>query len=103
VAHGVSSCMSGIRTAGDLVLRMQLAKSMKIDQAKKYVAEKLGVKPIDLSDSDLMAEVRSKYGLGRSFDLNKSPKGIEAKFNIARILGIKINSVDLFRTRAGLE
>ena len=83
-------------------MRMQLAKSMKIDEAKKYVAEKLGVKPIDLSDSDLMFEVRAEKGLGRSFDLNKSPKGMEAKFNIARVLGIKINSVERFRERAGI-
>jgi len=95
--------MSGIRTAGDLVLRMQLAKSMKIDDAKKYVADKLGVEPIDLSDSDRMAEIRAKNGLGRSFDLNNAPKGIEAKFNIARILGIRINSVELFKQRAGLK
>ena len=95
--------MSGIRTAGDLVLRMQLAKSMKIDEAKKYVADKLGVKPIELSDSDLMTEIRTKHGLGRSFDLNKMPKGIEAKFNIAKMLGIKINSVELFKERTGLK
>lgn len=82
---------------------MQLAKSMKIDEAKKYVAEKLECEPIELSDSDKMAEIRSKHGFGRSFDLNKSPKGIEAKFNIARVLGIKINSVELFRARAGLR
>jgi hypothetical protein len=94
--------MSGIRTAGDLVLRMQLAKSMKINDAKKYVADRLGVKPIDLSDSDRMFEIRAEHGLGRPFDLNKSPKGIEAKFNISRILGIKINSVERFREKAGL-
>lgn len=81
---------------------MQLSKSMKIDDAKKYVAEKLGVKPIELSDSDVMFEVRAENGLGRSFDLNKSPKGVEAKFNIARMLGIKINSVERFKERAGL-
>ncbi len=94
--------MSGIRTAGDLVLRMQLAKSMKIDDAKRYVADKLGVEPIDLSDSDRMFDIRADLGLGRAFDLNKAPKGIEAKFNIARVLGITINSVERFRTRAGL-
>ena len=82
---------------------MQLAKSMKIDAAKQYVADKLGVKPIDLSDSDLMTEIRTKQGLGRSFDLNKMPKGIEAKFNIARVLGLKINSVELFKERAGIK
>jgi hypothetical protein len=94
--------MSGIRTAGDLVLRMQLAKSMKIDAAKQYVAEKLGVEPIDLSDSDCMFDIRAKNGLGRSFDLNKAAKGIEAKFNIAKKLGIKINSVERFKEKTGL-
>ncbi len=101
VAHTLSSCMSGIRTAGDLVLRMQLAKSMKIDEAKKYVAEKLGVEPIDLSDSDRMFEIRKKLNLGRPFELNQAPKGIEAKINIARVLGITINSVELFKEKAG--
>ncbi len=94
--------MSGIRTAGDLVLRIQLAKSMKIDEAKKYVAEKLGVDPIDLSDSDKMYDIRADKGMGRSFDLNNFPKGIEAKFNIAKALDIKINSVERFKERAGL-
>ncbi len=94
--------MSGIRTAGDLVLRMQLAKSMKINEAKKYVAEKLGVEPIDLSDSDRMFDIRADKGMGRSFDLNNYPKGIEAKINIARALGIKINSVERFKARTGL-
>jgi len=102
VAHAVSSCMSGIRTAGDLVMRMQL-KGMKLEAAKAYVAEKLGVKPIDLSDCDLMAKVREEHGLGRSFTLNKLPKGIEAKFNIARALGITIKSVELFKARAGID
>jgi len=35
--------MCCVRTAGYLVLRMQLAEKMKIDEAKAYVAEKLGV------------------------------------------------------------
>lgn len=94
--------MSGIRTAGDLVLRMQLAKSMKIEDAKKFVAEKLGVEPVDLSDSDKMFDIRADKGLGRSFDMNNMPKGIEAKFNIAKVLGIKINSVERFKERVGL-
>ena len=84
-------------------MRMQLAKSMKIDEAKRYVADKLGVTPLDLSDSDRMFDIRKKLGLGRSFDLNRSPKGIEAKINIARELGIKINSVERFMEKTGLK
>ena len=91
--------MGGVRTAGDLVIRMQLTKSMKINDAKKYVAEKLGVQPIDLSDVAAMYEVREKLGFGRTFALGKVPKGIEAKINIARVLDIPINSVERFVAR----
>lgn len=35
--------MGGIRSAGDLVLRMQLAKSMRLPEAKNTLQEKLGV------------------------------------------------------------
>ena len=41
--HVLAAGMGGVRTAGDLVLRMQLAKKMRIDEAKAYVAEKLNV------------------------------------------------------------
>ncbi len=83
-------------------MRMQLAKSMRIDEAKRYVADKLGVEPIDLSDSDRMFDIRKTLGLGRSFDLNRSPKGIEAKINISRAIGITINSVERFKEKTGL-
>ena len=42
VAHGIISGIGGIRAAGDLVARMQVAQGMRIDQAKGYVASKLG-------------------------------------------------------------
>ena len=48
--HAICAGMGGVRTAGDLVLRMQLANKMKIDEAKAYVAEKLGVTVEDLHD-----------------------------------------------------
>jgi dimethylamine--corrinoid protein Co-methyltransferase len=35
-AHAIVSGIGGIRTAGDLVARLQLNRSMKIDAAKKY-------------------------------------------------------------------
>ena len=41
ITHAVASGMGGMRAAGDLVARMQIARGMKIDQAKKYVADKL--------------------------------------------------------------
>jgi len=48
-----------------------------------------------------MFEIRKKLNLGRPFELNQAPKGIEAKINIARVLGITINSVELFKEKAG--
>jgi len=95
--------MGGIRTAGDLVLRMQLAKSMKINEAKKYVAEKLKVQPKDLSDCYVMREIREDLDLGRPMPPDHVAKGMEAKIRIAKVLGIKINSVERFMERAGLK
>jgi hypothetical protein len=101
-AHAIVSGMGGIRTAGDLVARLQLNRSMRIDAAKKYVAERLSVSVADLADTVVMNEVREDLNLGR---VNESPgiaKGIDAKFRIAQVLGININSVDLFKKRVGL-
>jgi hypothetical protein len=101
-AHAIVSGMGGIRTAGDLVARLQLNRSMRIDAAKKYVAEQLSVSVADLADTVVMNEVREDLNLGR---VNESPgiaKGIDAKFRIAQVLGININSVDLFKKRVGL-
>jgi hypothetical protein len=94
--------MGGIRTAGDLVLRMQLSKGMKINDAKKYVADKLGVQPIDLSDCAVMREIREDLNLGRPMPPDKVAKGMEAKIRIAKTLGIKINSVERFMRMSGL-
>ena len=101
-AHAIVSGMGGIRTAGDLVARLQLNRAMRIDAAKKYVAEKLSISVSDLSDTVIMSEVREDLDLGR---VNESPgvaKGIDAKFRIAQVLGININCVDLFKKRVGL-
>jgi dimethylamine--corrinoid protein Co-methyltransferase len=101
-AHAIVSGMGGIRTAGDLVARLQLNRSMRIDAAKQYVAGKLSVSVADLADTVIMSEVREDRNIGR---VNESPgiaKGIDAKFRIAQILGININSVDLFKQRITL-
>jgi len=34
IAHAIASGMGGMRAAGDLVARMQIARGMKIDEAK---------------------------------------------------------------------
>lgn len=95
--------MCGIRNAGDLVLRVQLAKGWKIKEAKEYVAEKLGVSVIDLSDVAVMTELRQKLGLGLLQPADGEPINMEAKFRIAEILDIPINCVDRFKERAGLK
>ena len=48
--HYMTSGMGGIRTAGDLVARMEFSKNLKIDKAKEYVAKKLGLTVEDLAD-----------------------------------------------------
>ena len=89
--------MGGIRSAGDLVLRMQLAKSMRLPEAKKYVAEKLGVSVEELADCSVLMDI------GYAMPEDGSAKGIEAKFNIARLLDIKIQSVERFKEKCGLQ
>ena len=93
--------MGGIRSAGDLVLRMQLAKKMRLPEAKAYVSEKLGVAPEDLSDCSVMQEIREERNIGCSMPSDKMAKGMEAKFRIAKLLGIRINSVERFKEKSG--
>lgn len=94
--------MGGIKTAGDLVLRMQLMYGMKIDAAKQYIADKLGVSVFDLCDSTVMSEIREDRGYGVMMPEAGSPTGIAAKMRISKDLGIKINSVEKWKEKAGL-
>jgi len=102
--HAVAACMGGVRTAGDLVMRIQLAKKMRIGEAKKYVADKLGISIEELCDVIAMNEIRESRGFGLThFEPNSDANiGMEAKFRIAEALGIRINSVERFKERAGL-
>ena len=97
--------MGGVRTAGDMVLRMQIAEKMKIDEAKAYVAEKLHVTTQELCDIVTMTDVRSEMGLGLTHvePCKEENNGMAAKFRIAEVLGIKINSVERFKERAGIK
>jgi len=96
IAHIMAAGMGGIRTAGDLVAWMQMTRKMKLPEAKEYVAEKLGVSILDLTDEDVMYPLREKLGIGVVTAKAGGPKGIVAKARIARLLGIEINSVKLF-------
>jgi dimethylamine---corrinoid protein Co-methyltransferase len=102
MAHTISSCMGGIKTAGDLVLRMQLAKGMRIGEAKKYVAQKLGVSVDDLSNPSVMGEIRQELGIGVQSPNLGDITGMAAKIRISKLLEIPIHSVDRFIEKTGL-
>ncbi len=103
IAHIMAAGMGGLRTAGDLVAWMQMSKKMKLPQAKQYVAEKLGVSIRDLTDEDVMYPLREKLGIGVVTAKAGGPKGIIAKVNIAKLLDIEINSVNLFKKSMGIS
>ena len=106
VTHALAAGMGGIRTAEDLVARMQMSRGMRLKEAKEYVAGKLGCTARDLSDSYAMEQIRGEKGLGRILDHSNlhpgEPNAMMAKFRIAELLGIRINSVERFRELAGL-
>jgi dimethylamine--corrinoid protein Co-methyltransferase len=102
VTHAIASGMGGMRTAGDLVARMQMSRGMRIDEAKAHVAEKLGVSTLELVDPIIMSEIREEMDIGLVTPLPKRSAGIEAKFRIADALGIEINCVKCFREKTGI-
>ena len=105
--HALASGMGGMRTAGDLVGRMQMTRGMRLKQAKAYVAEKLGCAVADLADPIAMHDARRDLGLGRipvqELTYSTHAGAMEAKFHIADVLGVPINSVTRFEERAGLR
>jgi dimethylamine--corrinoid protein Co-methyltransferase len=106
-SHAHAAGMGGLRTAGDLVARMQMTKRMRIKEAKAYVADRLGCSVLDLSDPIAMETIRLEKGLGTLPNTSSvhptEPGMIEAKFNIAKALDIPINSVERFKQRVGLS
>lgn len=101
IAHGVAAGMGGIRTAGDLVARMQLARKMRLPEAKAYVADKLKISVQDLSEVTVMRELREDLDLGVITSVPGCAKGIEAKVRIADLLDIEINSVNRLKAKMG--
>jgi dimethylamine--corrinoid protein Co-methyltransferase len=101
--HELAAGMCGVKTAGDLVMRMEFQKGMRIHDAKKYVAEKLGIPVYDLHDCAVMEDVRERLGLGGVKPLTGKPSGIECKHHVAQALGIDIISVTKNRRLSGIE
>ena len=86
-------------------MRAQISKKMRIREAKQYVADKLGLTPLEICDITTMSEVRQDLGFGIPH-IEACPEsniGMEAKFRIAEVLDIKINSVERFKQRAGIK
>jgi dimethylamine--corrinoid protein Co-methyltransferase len=97
--------MGGLRTAGDLVARMQMTRRMRLPEAKAYVADRLGVSPSDLSDPVTMSDARRACGLGTiptedTATVNDA-LGVEAKVNIARVLEVPVRSAERLRELTG--
>jgi dimethylamine--corrinoid protein Co-methyltransferase len=78
---------------------MQMTRRMKIHDAKAYVADKLGVDVMELTNEELMRSIRMDLGIGTVTSIAGSPKGIRAKMKIAELLEIPIRSVDLFKSQ----
>ena len=97
--HFLTSGMGGIRSAGDLVARMEFAKNMRAKDAKAYVAKKLGIDVLDLADEYVMRDLREELGIGVVTGVPGAPRGIAAKMNIENLLDIKINSCEKFREK----
>lgn len=93
-----ASGMGGIRTTGDLVARLMLAKKMRLNDAKKYVANKLHVSLADICDEVAMRELRTDLDIGNIYmGYDAIARGIEAKHRIADLLDIEINCVNRFK------
>lgn len=99
IAHIAAAGMGGMRTTGDLVAWMQMARGMKIDAAKAHVARTLGVAVGDLTNEDVITPLRRELGLGSVSPTADDVTGILAKRRIARLLGISIPSVNRFESR----
>ena len=78
---------------------MQLIKKMKLAEAKQYIAEKLKVEVPDLINEELTRQLREDLGIGLITSVAGSPKGMRAKLKIAELLGVRINSVELFKSQ----
>ena len=99
VAHIMAAGMGGIRTAGDLVAWMQLTQRMKITEAKEYVAQKLGINVMELTDEEVMHQVRQDLDIATLPVIADGASGIVAKCRIAELLDIELNSVNKFKSK----
>ena len=76
-----------------------MTRKMKINDAKAYVAKKLGIDVFELTNEDEMKLLREDLNLGTVTSIAGGPKGIRAKKKIGELLDIKIRSVELFKSQ----
>ncbi len=81
---------------------MQLNRGMRNDVAKKYVAEKLGIPVADINDPIVMGELREDLKIFRISEGQGTVDGIAAKYNISKLLDMKINCVERFLKNTGM-
>ena len=61
-----------------------------------HVAKRLGIEIADLTNEEVMRQLREDLGIGVITSVAGSPKGIRAKIKAAQLLAVRINSVELF-------
>ena len=76
---------------------------MRITEAKQYVADKLHVSPLELSDPTTMRLLREELDIGTVTGVPGIAKGMAAKIRIAELLDIKINCVEQFKRKTGWQ
>ncbi len=80
---------------------MQLTQKMKLAEAKQFVATKLKIGVTDLTNEEITRQLREDLGIGLMISVAGSPKGMRAKLKVAELLGVRINSVELFKSQLG--
>jgi len=93
IAHCIASGMGGVRTAGDMVARMEMLR-YRLKDAKEHVAKKLDTDVMALRDEFEMRRLREKLNIGTITGVPNVARGLEAKARISELLGIRINSVE---------
>jgi dimethylamine--corrinoid protein Co-methyltransferase len=78
---------------------MQMTQKMKVTEAKKYVADKLGINVLELTDEKVMRSAREDLGIGTATSIAGGPRGIRAKWKVSDLLNIPIRSVELFKSQ----
>ena len=81
---------------------MQLTQRMKITEAKEYVAQKLGISVIELTDEEVMHQIRQDLDIATLPIIADGASGIVAKCRIAKLLYIELNSVNMFKSKLDL-